>query len=142
MAAVEPVVVEDAEDEEEGFEQDVAKVAIDKPEQDGLMTPLLITGDTTTTTLTKSQQLVTSKNVRKLTLWALQLGVLADAVTTVILRPSYPFLVLPRSEQNPHAFPSTAPFDFAADLAGISASQTPSFQYSTFPVSVTSPIWL
>lgn len=41
------------------------------------------------------QRLITDKKAYNMSLWAMRLGVLADSVNTTILRPNYPFLVLP-----------------------------------------------
>ena len=60
------------------------------------------------------QLLITSKHAYANSLWACRLCVLADSITNTILRPNYPFMVLPRSDQNPSGFPHTGPFDFAA----------------------------
>lgn len=79
-----------------------------------LQTPFLNKGSSKPT-LTESQRLITSKNAKNLSLMALRLGVLADSVNTTILRPSYPFLVIPPDQGGlPDAFPTTEPFDFGA----------------------------
>lgn len=40
---------------------------------------------------------LTDKAVYNLSLWAVKLGLLADSINNTILRPNYPFLVLPGS---------------------------------------------
>lgn len=62
--------------------------------------------------MTASQRLVVDKRVYHWSLLAMRLGVLADSVNNTILRPNYPFMVLPGA--HPDSFPSTAPFEFAS----------------------------
>ena len=96
--------------EEEGDkEEELKKEDHDDDDDSSIVQPLL-----TKNTLTLSQQLITSKKVRNMSLFALRLGCLADSVNTVILRPNYPFMVLPPGPDNPDSFPSTEPFEFGA----------------------------
>jgi hypothetical protein len=44
------------------------------------------------------QKLVTSKSVYNMSLWAMRFAVLADSINSTILRPNYPFMVLPGAE--------------------------------------------
>ncbi|CAB9505238.1 tetracycline resistance protein [Seminavis robusta] len=59
-------------------------------------------------------RLHTEKQVLQWSLLALRLGSLADAISSTILTPNYPFMTSPGN--HPDSFTSTAPFEFTAAL--------------------------
>lgn len=83
-------------------------------QNNSLATPLLAPVKDDKPRLRPSQLLLTSKHAYATSLWACRMCVLADSVTNTILRPNYPFMVLPRTPENPSGFPSTEPFEFSA----------------------------
>ncbi|KAL3909912.1 MAG: hypothetical protein SGILL_007899 [Bacillariaceae sp.] len=59
-----------------------------------------------------SQRLAVDKNAVSWALFSLRIGVIADSVSSAILTPNYPFLVIPGQFED--SFPSVEPFGFSA----------------------------